>query len=159
MSSSADKIERRKSAESPKTSKSQSTERRSRTSSGSRKSFSKKASTESAKSPILPVEKINYGEEVVLIFFDCLLKEIVDEWTPTPIVVEQDEEVKAQTENPEEGVDVKDFKELTSEDLVKSQVIGVKGSQVSLTKKRTLSHLNVSQKSSKGKSKQLVEVL
>lgn len=132
-------MERKRSASVTKINKSPSLDRRSKTSSsGSRKS-SKKTSTDFTKAgEILPIEKINYGEEIVLLFYDSLLRGIVEEWRPIT------DEISVKNED-EEGaeVKVKDFKELTSEDLAKAQVVGVKGSQVSLSKRHTLSNLSL----------------
>lgn len=46
-------------------------------------------------------------------------------------------------------VKVKDFKDLTAEDLTKLQVVAVKGSHVSLSKKRTSSTLSAAKEKSK----------
>lgn len=144
--SSIEKIERRRSADSAKLSKSQSLERRSRTSSGSRR-VSKKISTDSGKLEEPSPKRINYADEVVLIFYDFLLKRIVQNWSPTV------EEIKTHEVKNEDDVQVKDFKELTAEDLESSQVVAAKASQVSLTKKhRTMSNLLATDKSlSRGK--------
>lgn len=86
----------------------------------------------------------------MLIFYDSLLKGIVDEWQP--IVVEP-----VKSDPGDEEVKVKDFKELTSDDLTKSQVVAVKGSQVSLTKKRGSSSLNGGKSSSRGELRLLYD--
>lgn len=140
---SIEKIERKKPSSASKLSRT-SLDRRSKTSSGSRKSASKKTSTDFVKPEDLPKEYINYADEIVLIFYDSLLKGIVDEWQPFAVE-------PAKSDPGEEEVKMKDFKELTSEDLTKSQVVAVKGSQVSLTKKRGSSNLNCGKSSSRGK--------
>lgn len=140
-----EKLERRKSASGSKSSKI-SVDRRSRTSSGSRKTSSKKTSTDFLLLDDLHKENINYAEEIVLIFYDCLLKGIVEEWKP--IV----EETLAVRETGEQDVKVKDFKELTTDDLTKSQVVAVKGSQVSLVKKRASSTLSAGKLTPRGKT-------
>lgn len=142
--SSIEKLERRRSADSAKLSKSQSLERRSRTSSGSRR-VSKKISTDGGKLDEPPPKRINYADEVVLIFYDFLLKRIVQKWNPTV------EEIKTHKVKNEDDVQVKDFKELTAEDLESSHVVAAKASQVSLTKKqRTLSNLTTDKSLSRG---------
>lgn len=141
-----EKTERRKSADIVKLSKSQSIDRRSRTSSGSRKSLSKKVSTECGKFENPPAEPINYAEEVVLIFYNFLLKGIVQEWHPTV------EEIKKHEVKKEDDVKVKCFKDLTAEDLENSQVVAAKASQVSLTKKHyTMSNVATQKSLSRGK--------
>lgn len=137
-----EKIGRRKSSESSKLLKSQSFDRRSRTSSGSRKSFSKKTLTEPGNLERPAAECVNYANEIVLIFYDSLLKSVVETWN-----VVAAETTDTEVKGTEDEIKVKDFKDITCEDLVNAEVVAVKASQVSLTKKRVGSFLQMAQRS------------
>ncbi|KAF2880053.1 hypothetical protein ILUMI_26122 [Ignelater luminosus] len=98
--------------------------------------------------------KINYQDELVLIFFNSMLDNIIDEWVtvpdeiPPPCVCKTDEQEDTLT---------KDFKHVTQDDLLSMEIANIEGSTLSLTKKRKLkkssSHTRSSIQQSKSREK------
>lgn len=86
----------------------------------------KLSGTESLKTAI---PTIRYPDEIVLIFYDSMLDNIVETWEtiapPSQDAVKQSEE----------EISVKNFKEIKNEDLIDAEVVAVDGSQLSLAKK------------------------
>lgn len=109
-------------------------------------SSSKQTETECPQEEAKPQPKINYSEEICLIFYNSMLEEVVESWETLP-----EEKVVSSLHDVSLDVDEKDFKEIEGQDLAKSEVVEVKGSRVSLTKKSsTVGSLTQVKDSSKG---------
>lgn len=103
------------------------TSKLSRASSASKQS-SKKASLECTQpEEVVQGKPLNYTEEIILIFYNSMLNVIVENW----VAKENIETVSGA----DTSVSVKDFKDVTAEDVKNAEVVSVSGSQVSLSKR------------------------
>lgn len=111
-------------------------------------SSSKQTETECPPEEPKPQPKINYFEEICLIFYNSMLEDIVESWETLP-----EEKVIPSITDVVLDVNEKDFKDLEGQDLAKSEVVEVKGSRVSLAKKSsTIGSLTQVKDDSKGAS-------
>lgn len=76
-------------------------------------------------------KKINLKEEIILVFFNSMLKEIVEEW------YEIEPGGDKSSVPCESQICSKTFKEIEEEDLLQSNVVSISGSVVSLAKKES----------------------
>lgn len=91
--------------------------------------FSKLTETQPIKDAI---PKINYVDEIVLVFYNSMLETIIERWETIPF------DSSDATKQPKEVVSLKDFRELRNEDFIGTEVVTVNGSQVSFTRRPLL---------------------
>lgn len=130
-------LQRKKSSTSSR--KRQSTERRSRTDSLKEESHSQLDEVSREVAELAAVDegkpKINYQNELVLIFFNSMLDNIINEWVTVPDVIPPLCFCKPD-ERAQEGGVTRDFRNVTQDDLLSMEIANIEGSSLSLTKKR-----------------------